>query len=233
MKPKELYRLGNTFECCIEGGQRFGSWSLYSNEIYKLLRDHTPEFGDMAAFQAFVPSFSGRRSEDKGPAQRYAGEFVSGNYFHTFGIGAFAGRMISPTDDQPSAPPVVVMSYRTWQQRFALDPSVVGSTFMINQLPYTVAGIAPPGFFGETLRSDPPDFWMPLATEPAIDKANPLLNSGFKWLYAIGRLKPGVQPARVQSEVTLELQQWLGSQANLTGEDRSASRRTYRSGSCR
>ena len=220
-KPKELYRLGDTFESGIEGNQRYGSWSLYSYEFYKLLRDHTPEFGDMAAFQSFVPSFSGRRSGDTEPAQPYAGEFVSGNYFRTLGIGAFAGRMISPTDDHPNATPVMVMSYRTWQQRFGLAPSVVGSTFMINQLPYTVAGIAPPGFFGETLRSDPPDFWMPLATEPAINKEIPLLNSDFKWLYIIGRVKPGAQPARVQSEVTLELQQWLGSQPNLTGQDRA------------
>ncbi len=225
-KPKELYRLGDSFYCCIEGNARYGSWSLYSYEFYKLLRDHTPEFGDMAAFQPSVSKLSGRRSGDKAPAQPYAGEFVSGNYFRTFGIGAFAGRMIAPSDDQPNAPPVVVMSYRTWQH-FALDPSVVGSTFMINQLPYTVAGIAPPGFFGETLRSDPPDFWMPLATEPAVDKtnpflsSNPLLNSEFKWLYVIGRLKPGAQPARVQTEVTLELQQWLTSQPNLKAEDRS------------
>ena len=68
------------------------------------------------------------------------------------------------------------MSYRTWQQHFGLDPSVIGATFMINQMPYTVAGIAPPGFFGDQLRPDPPDFWMPLATEPGLNKQNSILN---------------------------------------------------------
>ena len=98
------------------------------------------------------------------PAEAYVGEFVSGNYFTTFGIGAFAGRTILPTDDIPGAPPVVVMSYRAWRQRFGSDPSVIGATLIMNTIPYVVSGIAPPEFFGDTLRSDPPDFWLPLAT---------------------------------------------------------------------
>ena len=61
-KPKELWRLGNTFNCCINGRCGYGSWSIYSYEMYKLFRDHTPEFEDMAAFQSFVPNFSVRRS---------------------------------------------------------------------------------------------------------------------------------------------------------------------------
>ena len=61
---------------------------------------------------------------------------------------------------------------------------------------------------------------MPASTEPLIDKDHPLLNSEFQWLYVIGRLKTDAQLARVQSEVTLELQQWLGAQPGLTAEDR-------------
>ncbi len=102
-----------------------------------------------------------------------------------------------------------------WQQSFALDPSIIGSTFVVDQIPYTVAGIAAPGFFGETLRSDPPDFWMPLSTEPALDVVDPLLNQGGNWLYVIGRLKQGARPERVQAELTVELQQWLRSQPEL------------------
>jgi len=79
--------------------------------------------------------------------------------FEIFGIGAFAGRTLMATDDIAGAPPVAVMSYHTWQEHFGLDPAVIGATFTINQVAYTVVGIAPPGFFGDTLRSDPPDFW--------------------------------------------------------------------------
>ena len=113
------------------------------------------------------------------------------------------------------------MSYRAWQQHFGLDPSVIGATFTINQVPYTIAGIAPPGFFGDNLRPDPPDFWLPLGTEPTLDGLNSMLNRPFHWLYIIGRLKPGAHPSSVQSEVTVELQRFLKTQPDLTDHDRS------------
>ncbi|MGA2261452.1 MAG: ABC transporter permease [Acidobacteriota bacterium] len=219
--PKELYRLGNVENCCVTGGLQ-DSWALYSYTLYQQFRDHTPEFSQMAAFQAGLGNFSVRRNGASGPAMPYLGEFVSGNYFSMFGLGAFAGRVITPEDDKPTAALVTVMSYRTWQEHFGLDPSVIGATFTINTVPYTVAGIAPPGFFGDELRPDPPDFWMPLATEPAIDGKEGLLNhSDTHWLYIIGRLRSGAEPASVQSEVTAQLQHWLSIQPDLTATDRS------------
>src|SRR6266568_1835126 len=198
--PKQLYRLGNDNNCCVLGGFQ-DNWAIYSYSLYEQFRDHTPEFSEMAAFQGGLPSLSVRRSGAAGPAEPYVGEFVSGNYFSMFGIGAFAGRVITPEDDKPNAAPVAVMSYRAWRQRFGLDPSVIGATFTINTMPYTVAGIAPPGFFGDSLRPDPPDFWLPLATEPALDGQNSLLNRpGLHWLYIIGRLKAGARPANLQSD---------------------------------
>jgi len=218
--PELLYRLGNTNNCCVLGGFQ-DSWAIYSYALYEQFRDHTPEFSDMAAFQGGLTRLSVRRSGATEPAQPYLGEFVSGNYFAMFGVGAFAGRTITPADDMANAPPVVVMSYRSWQQQFGLDPSVIGATFTINTMPYTVAGIAPPGFFGDTLRPDPPDFWLPLATEPALDGQNSLLHRGFHWLYIIGRLKSGTSSTSIQSELTVELQRWLGAQSDLRDQDRS------------
>jgi macrolide transport system ATP-binding/permease protein len=219
--PRELYRLGNDRNCCVLGGFQ-DNWGIFSYPLYRQFRDHTPEFSEMAAFQGGLPSLSVRRNGASGPAEPYIGEFVSGNYFSTFGLGPFAGRVITPEDDKLNAPAVAVMSYRTWQQHFGLDPSVVGATFTINTVPYTVVGIAPPGFFGDQLRPDPPDFWLPLATEPALSGQNSLLNNpGLHWLYIIGRLKPGARPASVQSEVTVALQHWLSTQPDLTPHDRS------------
>ncbi len=60
------------------------------------------------------------------------------------------------------------MSYRTWQQKYGQDPSVVGASFTLNGQPFTVVGIAPPGFFGDRMESTPA-FWIPLANEPMID----------------------------------------------------------------
>ncbi|HXJ91907.1 MAG TPA: ABC transporter permease [Terriglobia bacterium] len=219
--PSELYRLGDNDNCCVNGGFQ-GDWSLYSYPLYKQFRDHTPEFSELAGFQAALTDLSARRVGASGAAEPFQGEFVSGNYFLTFGLGAFAGRTMTPDDDKPGAAPVTVMSYRTWQQHFGGDPSLIGATVDINTVPYTVVGIAPPGFFGDQVRANPPDFWLPLATEPALNGPGSILDHpGDHWLYAIGRLKPGVKPAAIQSEVTVELQQWLGVQPDLQPRERA------------
>src|SRR5215472_5819515 len=153
--PGELYRLGDNANCCVNGGFQ-GDWSLYSYPLYQQVRDHTPEFSQLAAFQATTTDLSVRRSGARGAAEPFVGEFISGNYFSTFGLGAFAGRVITPEDDKPGSAPVTVMSYRAWQQHYGGDPSVVGATVTINTVPYSVAGIAPPGFFGDQVRADPP-----------------------------------------------------------------------------
>jgi predicted permease len=219
--PNELYRLGDNDNCCVNGGFQ-GDWSLYSYPLYVQFRDHTPEFAELAGFQADLTDLSARRAGASGAAEPFRGEFVSGNYFVTFGVGAFAGRMITPDDDRPGAAPVAVISYRTWQQHFGGDPSLVGATVNVNTMPYTIAGIAPPGFFGDQVRADPPDFWLPLATEPALNGPGSILNHpGDQWLYAIGRVRPGTKPASIQSEVTVELQQWLGVQPDLQPRERA------------
>ena len=87
-----------------------------------------------------------RRSGSAEPAHTYPGELVSGNYFAMFGLGAYAGRTLSTTDDQPNAPPAAVMSFRLWQQKYGSDPSMIGSVFNVNDKPFTVVGIAPPDF---------------------------------------------------------------------------------------
>src|SRR5438034_10334690 len=88
---------------------------------------------------------------------------------------------------------------------FGLDPSAIGSTFNINGVPCTIAGVTPPGFYGDTLRSDPPDFWLPLVAEPN----DRLQNAKLEWLYLMGRLKLDSVPGQVQARLTGELHQWL------------------------
>ena len=101
-------------------------------------------------------------------AQSYPSQFVSGNYFQMFGVGSYAGRMLTPADDRPDAAPVAVMSYRLWQERYGSDASSIGSAFNLDGKAFTVVGISPPGFFGDTLRNPPPDFFLPLNTEPSL-----------------------------------------------------------------
>jgi len=206
--PSELYRLGKESRCCYWGGySQEKEFSLVSYDLYKHFRDHSKGFTELAAFSAVQPLFGVRRAGSAQPAQSSPGEFVSGNYFTMFGINAYAGRALSPSDDQPGAPPTAVMSYRLWQQKFALDPSVIGSVFTLDGKPFTVVGITPPGFFGDTLSADPPDLFLPLNTEPLLEGDLYTVNNN--WLDVIGRIRPGAKPTQVEADMRVELKQWL------------------------
>ena len=211
--PTSIYRLGSKdVNCCVITGLQ-SVWDDYSYPLYRRIANETPEFTDLAAVEAGQAIMSTRRAGDTGPARPLISEYVSGNYFTMFGLQAATGRLIAPSDDQAGAAPAAVMSYRAWQNYFASDPSVVGASFSLNGIPFTVVGIAPPEFYGDRLSDSPPDFWLPLATEPAITGGTSLLNSASQhWLYLLGRLRKGVSPALVQAKVTLEVQQWLSSE---------------------
>src|SRR5260370_2482815 len=206
---QELYSLGDDKNSCCWGGLQ-DDFSVYSYPLYEYLRDHTPEFSELAAFSSGNTALSVRRQGDKNVAQVFGGEFVSGNYFTTFGVNAGAGRLLDTRDDQPNAPPVAVMSYRAWHDKFASNRDLIGETLIVKGLPVALVGIAAPGFFGDTLRSDPPAISMPLPVEPAMYPERSLLTQWNEYsLYAIGRLRPDAQPAAVQAHATTELQQWL------------------------
>jgi predicted permease len=212
---KELYSLGDDKNGGTWGGLQ-GDFSVYSYPLYQYVRDHTPEFSELAAFSSGDTALSVRRQGDNsGPAfsgetQAFRGEYVSGNYFITFGVNAAAGRLLEPRDDQPGAAPVAVMSYRAWHDKFASAPQLIGETLIVKGLPVTLVGVTTPEFFGDTLRSDPPDMYLPLNVEAGSANRVSLLNQWNEyWLYSIGRLRPDVPPARVQAHVTEELRQWL------------------------
>jgi predicted permease len=156
-----------------------------------------------------TPILGVRRSGRSEAAQSYPSEFVSGNYFQMFGVGAYAGRVLTPADDQPNAPPVAVMSYRLWQERYGSDPSVIGAVFHLDDKPFTIVGIAPPSFYGDTLRSLSPDFFLPLNTEPYVDVEADLKLPFQHWLELIGRIQPGVNPTAIEAQLRVNLKQWL------------------------
>ncbi len=144
--PKTLVHLGDRNDCCVGYGvPDDGDYSLFSTDVYKQLKKNAPEFEDLAAMQAgFAPRpVIARRDGTQEGARSVVGEFVSGNYFHTFGLKPFAGRLLSDADDVEGAPLVAVMSYATWKNDYAGDPAIVGSTYFMNTRPVTIAGIAP------------------------------------------------------------------------------------------
>jgi predicted permease len=207
--PGRLYRVGEGDDCCVEGGPQ-DKWGMFSFALYERLKAETPEFEEVTAFQAGRWRLSVRREGVESASRSLRAEYVTGNYFSTLGVGAFGGRVFAPDDDKPSAPPVAVLSHRVWQTTYASDPSVVGSTFVLEGHPFTVIGVAPAGFFGETLESDPPDIWLPLQQEPMMDADGGLLHQPVSaWLRMIGRLRPGASIDGMAPRLTGVLRQWL------------------------
>src|SRR5215831_4409703 len=215
-KPGELWRIGDKDRCCNWGGYTQGDdgdFALFSWEAYKQFRANTPEFTDLAALQAGNAPLGVRREGSQAPADTRNGEYVSGNFFRTLGVQPWIGRLMTDQDDQEGAPPVTVMSYRIWQEKYGSDPSVVGAGYQINGHSFTVIGVAAPGFFGAKLAGwGMPDFWLPLTSELLIDGATSRLkrpNGNF--LDLIGRVRPGTNPKSLEAELRVEFHNWLAS----------------------
>lgn len=215
-RPDELWRIGDKDRCCNWGGYTQGDdgdFSLFSWEAYKNFRAHTPQFLDLAALQAGNAPLGVRKAGSPAQAATRNGEYVSGNFFRTLGVQPWIGRLMSDADDREGAPPVAVMSFRIWHEKYGANPSVVGAGYQINGHPFTVIGVAPPGFYGAKLAGwGMPDFWLPLTTEPLIDGATARLkrpNGNF--LDLIGRVRPGVNPKSLEAELKVEFHDWLAS----------------------
>ncbi len=210
--PKTLVRIGDSNDCCVNSGARDdGDYALFSTDTYEQLKKNAPEFEELAAMQAgfgYRPIIARRDGSEEG-ARSVMGEFVSGNYFRTFGLQPQVGRLIADADDIVGAPMVAVMSYETWERDYAGDPAVVGSTFWVNTKAVTITGIAPEGFFGDRLSSTPPDFYLPIETMPVLANAPYVHDPDQSWLYIIGRVKPGVALVPLQQKLSTLLRQAL------------------------
>ncbi|MCC7123569.1 MAG: ABC transporter permease, partial [Acidobacteria bacterium] len=154
--PARLYRVGDGDSCCVQGGPQ-DRWGMVSFPLYERLAAELPEFESLTTFQAGMGRMSVRRQGVDEAPRPLRTTYVSGSYFTTLGIGAFAGRAFTTDDDTPAAAPVVMMAYHAWQSQYGGDPAIIGGTLVVEGRPMTVSGVAPPGFFGETLKADPPD----------------------------------------------------------------------------
>jgi putative ABC transport system permease protein len=215
-RPEELWRIGDKIRCCNWGGytqDKDGDFSLFSWEEYKNFRARTPEFTDLAALQAGNAPLGVRRAGAQAAADTRNGEYVSGNFFRALGVQPWIGRLMTDADDQEGAPSVAVMSYRVWKEKYGSDPSVVGASYQINGHPFTVIGVAAPGFYGAKLAGGGmPDFWLPLTAELLIDgDTSRLKRPDGSFLDLIGRVRPGVNPKSLEAELKVEFHNWLAS----------------------
>ena len=205
-----------------EGGVR----SLLAYWEFEYLRDHNDVFSGMFAADSQVATVQARINN---PSQGRGGEMegvgvrlVSGGYFATLGVGAAAGRTFNPEVGRArGASPVAVISYAFWKQRFGLDPSVLGKNIQIHETPFEIIGVAPPGFFGETV-GDAPDMWVPLTMQSAIYPGRDLLSpvpammSEYIWLQVIARLKPGVTLPQANAPLNVVFKRMLESAVGPT-----------------
>ncbi|MGB7622471.1 MAG: ABC transporter permease, partial [Terriglobia bacterium] len=136
------------------------------------------------------------------------GALASANYFDVLGARPIMGRSFLPAEGQrPGGSPVVVISHRLWETHFGGDPSVIGRTININQHPYTLIGVMPPGFQGSQTGLGL-DLWIPLMMEGQIIPSGDLLQRReAEWLILLGRLKPGIPPQQAQQEMNLLVEQ--------------------------
>ncbi|HEY3706855.1 MAG TPA: ABC transporter permease [Terracidiphilus sp.] len=202
--PKTLVRIGDDDDCCVNSGSPDnGKYSIFSVEAYLHLKKQLPEFEELAAMQSgfsYVP-LTVRRNGPGMLARSRVGEFVSGNYFRTFGLQPAAGRLFMDSDDVKGAPIAAVMSYSAWQHDYAGDAGVVGSTFYVNTKPVTVVGVAPDGFFGDRVTNTPPEFYLPIESMEPINNVPYLHDPDVNWIYMVGRVKPGTGLAALQQKV--------------------------------
>ena len=208
--PNALVRIGDKNNCCVNSGwSDDGDYSLFSTDTYYMFKRSLPEFEELAAMEsgyAWRP-LTVRRAGTQTVAKSVMGTFVSGNYFRVFGLSPAAGRLLSDGDDQKGAPLTAVMSYAAWEQDYAGDPSVVGSVFYINAKPATIIGVAPKGFYGDRIDTNPPKYFLPMNSMDPVIGAPYFDDPDTQWAYIIGRVRPGTVTTALQAKASALLKQ--------------------------
>jgi putative ABC transport system permease protein len=175
--------------------------------LFKAMREQSTLLSAMSAEQ-FGPQIMSLG--DARASERVFAALVSGNYFELTGTRPALGRFFLPEEDRtPGTHPVVVLNHQFWSRRFGGRPDMLGQTIRLNNLPYTVVGVAEPGFTGTTLFGA--DFWVPMAMEAHVRASDQSLldQHNSVWMTALGRLKPGVTVQQVRDELNAILRAYL------------------------
>lgn len=212
--PKSLIRIGDRNDCCIsDEWSDTGDYSLFATDTYYMFKKNLPEFEELAATASFYGGgpLTVRRAGPDTLAKSMVGTFVSGNYFRVFELSPAAGRLFVDADDQKGAPITAVMSYDAWQRDYVGDPTVVGSTFYVNGKPTTVIGVAPKGFYGDRIDTNPPSFFFPMNAMDEVIGASFFTDPGKQWAYLIGRVKPRTSLRALQAKASTLLKRQLAT----------------------
>ncbi len=167
----------------------------FSYPMYRDLRDKSSVFDGMLARTPAQVGIQYHNDSKLGMA-----ELVSGNYFQVLGLTPAVGRLIMPSDDEvQERDPIAVLSYEYWVRRFGSDRGVLNSTISINGHPFTIVGVAPPGFKSVVV-GDSPDLFVPMMMKAEVTPGwNDLDKHRSRWLNIIARLKPGESVATAEA----------------------------------
>jgi putative ABC transport system permease protein len=189
--PESVVDIGRT-----TGGEGFDNFGY---PLFSALRDRNTTLDAISALRFGAEAMG---MGDAASAERVDALLVSGNFFEVIGTKAAAGRFFLPEEDRtPGTHPVAVLSHAFWTERFKGDPALVGTTMRLNGLPYTIVGVAEPGFTGTNFLGA--DFWVPVAMEQHVrsSDASLLADENAVWHTAVGRLKPGVTVEQARQEL--------------------------------
>jgi predicted permease len=240
-QPQQLVVLTNPDAHGMSNGSESGDRSLLAYSEYEYLRDHNEVFSGifaadstLAQLSVTIPNVSSGSSASDSPAAQDSARIrmVSGDYFPTLGIRPIIGHAFGPEVDRTrNSSPVAVISHAFWRQRFGADPQVLGRKIQVHQTSFEIIGVAPAGFFGETVGEEP-DVWVPMTMQEAIYPGDDLL-SAFPagtidqrmWLQVMARLKPGITPAQANANVNVVFPGYVSASAlryRLSGDDLKA-----------
>lgn len=177
---------------------------------------------DNSVFSTVFGYFNGldRNLTVRGQATTAGVEYVTGEYFVGLAVAPAAGRLISSEDDRPGAAPVAVISYATSQERFSGPADAVGQPILVDNIAFTVVGVAPPEFFGVD-PAEAPDLYLPVHSNLLLDgseAARMYADENFYWIELMGRLRPNVSMSQAQAALAPRFHQWVATTAKTEGE---------------
>jgi predicted permease len=215
-EPDKLVLFGNGKNMGLTNTFPNGSWDLFTYPFYRQVQQRTDVFSGVASLLSIEWTVHGFvHTNGASDIEQIKVQLVSGTYFPVLGVNPHLGRVLNDSDDQtPGGHPVTVVSHAWWTRRLGRDPNAIGKTITIDNVAYTIVGVAASEFFGTTVGSAP-DMWVPLAMEKQLPPMHwdGRTSESVQSLFLIGRLKDGVTAEQANAAVNLLFKQSLEARA--------------------
>ncbi|HEY7304673.1 MAG TPA: ABC transporter permease [Bryobacteraceae bacterium] len=206
----EMHGMGFHDDDYFEDPQAGFTGGIFPFPAFELIRQNNSVFSSIFAYQGT----GNLNLVIDGQAEQAKAEYVSGDYFHGLGVPPVAGRLLGAEDDHAGAPAVAILSFALSQKRFGEARNAVGRPILINGIPFTVAGVIPPDFFG--VDADlVPDLYLPMHSNLLLDAANSYspparryVDPNVDWVEIMARLRPGLSLAQAQGSLAPLFHRW-------------------------